>query len=349
MIEIPLKSVTHCDRIWKLMNQWHAKLFSIGGREVLLKAVVQSIPPYAMSCFSLPKKFCNQLESMMANFWWVSNTNNSKIHWKKWKVMCSSKADGGMGFRSFIHFNQALLAKQAWRILDIPDSLLARVLKARCYPNFYTLTWHHMMVTRGIDFEQWDIQILEQHFGTIDIERILSIPLSPFPKDDKIIWHHSDTSFYTVKSGYHLAVSSDLMDDHSSSSTNRRWWNRLWKITPSTACALCKCSWESVGHAIFRCERDKSVWNKLHFNVYIPNIGNIKGFDIYSHLAAAHNDTDLELITGLMWCIWSERNKEIHGTKPKPAAILCSFAAPYLSQYHKATAQLGVCRNDPIQ
>uniref|UniRef100_A0A803NRX6 RNase H type-1 domain-containing protein n=1 Tax=Cannabis sativa TaxID=3483 RepID=A0A803NRX6_CANSA len=104
------------------------------------------------------------------------------------------------------------------------------------------------------------------------------------------------------------------MDDHSSSSTNRRWWNRLWKITPSTACALCKCSWESVGHAIFRCERAKSVWNKLHFNVYIPNIGNIKGFDIYSHLAAAHNDTDLELITCLMWCIWSERNKEIHGS-----------------------------------
>ncbi|KAM6563234.1 hypothetical protein CsatB_023232 [Cannabis sativa] len=121
------------ERIWKLMHAWSDKIFSIGGKEVLLKAVVQAIPTYAMSCFRLSAKFCKQIETMMARFWWGSSTDNKKIHWKNWKSLCTSKRDGGLGFRSFVHFNQAFLAKQAWRIFQTPNSLLSRVLKGRYY------------------------------------------------------------------------------------------------------------------------------------------------------------------------------------------------------------------------
>ena len=57
-----------------------------------------------------------------------------KIHWVKWDTLCESKRDGGMGFRDLSSFNLAMLGKQVWRIIQQPNSLLSRILKAKYFP-----------------------------------------------------------------------------------------------------------------------------------------------------------------------------------------------------------------------
>jgi hypothetical protein len=52
-----------------------------------------------------------------------------------WSQMGVSKSRGRMGFRDLVSFNKALLAKQCWRLLKSPESLVAQIIKAKYYPN----------------------------------------------------------------------------------------------------------------------------------------------------------------------------------------------------------------------
>ena len=45
-------------RVLSKISNWNSKLFSSGGKEVLIKGVAQTVPVYAMSAFKLPLGLC---------------------------------------------------------------------------------------------------------------------------------------------------------------------------------------------------------------------------------------------------------------------------------------------------
>jgi hypothetical protein len=216
------------------------------------------------------------------------------MHWFAWWKLCYPKKDGGMGFRDFHSFNLAMLAKQSWRLMNEPDSLCARVLRAKYYPDGDLLkagpkarssfTWQSIMaglptLKRGIIWRVgngesiniwtdpwiptsvdrkvitprastiftkvselicpfsggWDEQLLESIFYSVDVNRIMQIPLNNQGFEDFIAWHYTKHGRYAIRSGYHLQWKHQFGPTAHQlalpgSSANNPVWKILWKL-----------------------------------------------------------------------------------------------------------------------
>lgn len=58
------------EKIWKKLQGWKVMILSKAENEVLIKAIAQSIPTYVMSVFKIPSSFCDEIRSLVAQFWW---------------------------------------------------------------------------------------------------------------------------------------------------------------------------------------------------------------------------------------------------------------------------------------
>ena len=141
--------------------------------------MAQAIPTYGMSIFKIPKDLCSSIQAMINRFWWSHDPNKWKIHWVRGAELYDKKEEGGLGFRNLECFNDALLSKQVWRLIQDKDSLVARVLNARYYPSSDILltrldtkpsyTWRSLHGMKGVIEKglRWivDVTIIVSTFG----------------------------------------------------------------------------------------------------------------------------------------------------------------------------------------
>lgn len=116
---------------------------------MLLKSGVMALPVYSMSCYKLSNSLCNQIERKMAGCWWGDSEGKKKMHWSKWDDLTENKEDGGLAFRDLRSMNEALLAKQVWRMLQEPNLLMSHVLKGKYFP------YQEFLQTKQKDKDSW--------------------------------------------------------------------------------------------------------------------------------------------------------------------------------------------------
>ncbi|KAJ9163052.1 hypothetical protein P3X46_022767 [Hevea brasiliensis] len=114
------------DKVWHRLHSWSCRTLFRVGKEILLKTVLQALPNYVMNLFLLPKTLCEELQRI---------NHELCIHWLGWDRLCYHKSLGGLGFKKLHQFNLAMLGKMVWSLVVNPDSLAARLLKAKYYPE----------------------------------------------------------------------------------------------------------------------------------------------------------------------------------------------------------------------
>ncbi|KAK3199433.1 hypothetical protein Dsin_022848 [Dipteronia sinensis] len=220
------------ERVWKRVGSWKGNMFSQGGKEILIKAVAQAIPTYTMSIFQLLKGLCNELGSIISKFWWGSKEGRSKVSWVKWENLCLPKACEGLGFKDIYLFNQALLAKQAWRIFHNQDSLVARILKSKYFKTddflqadlkigrshtWRSIVWGKKLLLQGLRWRVgngYDIKVfidswLPRHasFKPISLCRDVNMTVAELIDKDRHCWDSHGLSYLWIERLFFLFLS----------------------------------------------------------------------------------------------------------------------------------------------
>ncbi|KAJ9704891.1 hypothetical protein PVL29_003103 [Vitis rotundifolia] len=136
---LPLGAPSRASSVWDGIEErfrrrlalWKRQYISKGGRVTLIKSTLASMPIYQMSVFRMPKVVAKRLEKIQRDFLWGGGNLEGKIHLVNWEVVCSDKSKGGLGLRSLVILNKALLGKWIWRYACDKDSLWKQVIMTK--------------------------------------------------------------------------------------------------------------------------------------------------------------------------------------------------------------------------
>jgi hypothetical protein len=104
-------------KVDRYLSGWRALLLSPGGRLVLINAVLDALPTYAMGAMELPAGLLAALDKLQRAFLWdiVDRVSGAKCL-VAWDVICRSKDQGGLGVRSLKAQNTCLQLKLLHRL-----------------------------------------------------------------------------------------------------------------------------------------------------------------------------------------------------------------------------------------
>ena len=118
------------EKVETRLGGWRACLLTRGGRLVLLKAVLATIPTYFMSIFKMSGGVRKRLEQLIRGFFWRGSRSEESrgVPVVTWETVCRPVEQGGLGVRQLQHTNTALLSKWVHQLLQPSGDLTSTVL-----------------------------------------------------------------------------------------------------------------------------------------------------------------------------------------------------------------------------
>lgn len=111
------------DKITARIKHWTSRFLSYAGRLQLIQSVIQSMENYWCRHFFLPKGVIKEVISICNKFFWKgmdSCRTNARV---SWSTICLPKAEGGLGLKDMVIYNQACVMRNLWSLFSRSGSL----------------------------------------------------------------------------------------------------------------------------------------------------------------------------------------------------------------------------------
>ncbi|KAL0293546.1 UNVERIFIED_CONTAM: hypothetical protein Sradi_6931100 [Sesamum radiatum] len=248
------------DKLETRIAGWNHLNLTFAGRVQLIRSVLNTLHSYWASVFILPKGIIKILEAKIRKFLWQGSTGRgyAKVAWEQ---ICRPKEEGGLGFRSIMIMNQALMLKHLWKLIQ-PDSESIWVNWILHYRLRKTTLWTftgstgswgwkkmiklkpflkrgtHYRVGDGSTFKLWQDIWHEQ--GPLCLSHPEGPQLTGLPLDALLssVIQHGQWSWPAISDAEFNEVSSQLPPIHPNSPDEITWRLNSGKFTVQSAIEL---------------------------------------------------------------------------------------------------------------
>ncbi|XP_026377517.1 uncharacterized protein LOC113271808 [Papaver somniferum] len=251
---------------WKIIKmEW--QVHKSGGQ--MVKSVLSTTSSHHMSVFKVPDETIKEIDKVQRKFWWGIKDGKG-YHFISWTAVGKDQVMGGLGFRDLSCFNQALLARTAWRLYNQNDQLCKVFIwhdvsiPGKSSPPTSTIpteeAHNYKYVSELIDQDtrSWKQQLVQQLFNQEDATIILKIRI-PMIKEDRLIWTLTRDGHFTVKSAYKKLVVIKQNGSMVYNTAEAKFWKQLWSLD----------TLPKVEHLLWKCLTDILPSNKIMARVTV--------------------------------------------------------------------------------